>query len=230
MISFVVFDLDGTLIDSRRDLADAANALLAEYGAEPLDERTVASMVGEGARVLVARVLNARSLAVPQEHAVARYLELYDARLLRHTRPYDGVAEVVSTLGAHLPLAVLTNKPGAMSERLLSAFHLRDAFAHVIGGDSPHGRKPDPSGLLWLVRSCGARPEDTVMVGDSAIDLRTARAAGTRVCLARYGFGFLDVPPGELDGSERLIDTPMDLLEMIGKAVETERSGDCGPG
>jgi phosphoglycolate phosphatase len=215
MTSFIVFDLDGTLIDSRRDLADAANALLAEYGAQPLEERTVASMVGEGARVLVSRVLTARNLTVPQDDAVARYLDLYDERLLEHTRPYDGVMEAVSTLGAHLPLAVLTNKPGAMSERLLSAFGLLDAFAHVIGGDSSHGRKPDPSGLLWLARKSRSRPEDTLMVGDSAIDLRTARGAGTRVCLARYGFGFVDVPPGELDGSEWLIDKPRDLVELL---------------
>jgi len=215
MISFVAFDLDGTLIDSRRDLADAANALLAEYGAEPLDERTVGSMVGEGARVLVSRVLNARNLDVPQEDAVTRYLELYDQHLLGHTRPYEGVTEVLARLGAHLPLAVLTNKPGAMTERLLSAFNLRNRFAHVIGGDSTHGRKPDPSGLLWLARASGVRPQATVMVGDSVIDLRTARAAGSRVCLARYGFGFLDVPSAELDGSEWLIDAPGDLVRLI---------------
>ena len=215
MISFVVFDLDGTLVDSRRDLADAANGLLAEYGAEPLDERTVGSMVGEGARMLVSRVLEARSLDIPQDDAVARYLQLYDEHLLVHTRPYDGVTVVVATLGARLPLAVLTNKPGAMTERLLSAFNLRNAFAHVIGGDSPHGRKPDPSALLWLAHACGARPPETVIVGDSAVDLRTARAAGTRICLARYGFGFLDVPPGELDGSEWLIDAPGDLVRLF---------------
>jgi phosphoglycolate phosphatase len=214
--SLIVFDLDGTLIDSRRDLADAANALLTEHGAQPLDERTIGSMVGEGAGVLVARVLRARDLAVPHAEAVARYLDLYDRHLLVHTRPYDGIPEAIARLGAHAPLAVLTNKPADATERLLAAFGLRDAFAHVVGGDSAHGRKPDPSALLWIVRAVGASPPRSVMVGDSRIDLRTARAAGTEICLARYGFGFLDIPPDALDGSEMFADTPNELPRVLG--------------
>jgi phosphoglycolate phosphatase len=196
-----VFDLDGTLVDSRRDLADASNEMLASYGAAPLDEEAVGRMVGEGAGTLVERLLGARHLHVPHAEALARYLAAYDRRLLAHTRPYAGIPEAVEAIARTARLAVLTNKPLAATERILVALKLRGPFEWVIGGDSPHGRKPDPHALRWLMDQAGAGPRDTVLVGDSATDVRTARAAGTGMCVARYGFGFLEMPPDLLDDS-----------------------------
>jgi phosphoglycolate phosphatase len=194
-----VFDLDGTLVDSRRDLADASNEMLESYDAPPLDEDAVGRMVGEGAGVLVARLLAARGLDVPQGEALARYLAAYDRRLLDHTRPYEGIPEAVEAIGRTARLAVLTNKPSAATARILDALDLRRPFEWVVGGDSPHGRKPDPAGLLWLMRQAGASASGTVMIGDSATDVRTARAAGAAALVAGFGFGYLNMPRDVLD-------------------------------
>jgi phosphoglycolate phosphatase len=208
-----VFDLDGTLIDSRRDLTDASNDLLAAHGAPPLDEEAVGSMVGEGAATLVRRVLAARQLDVPQ--ALQEFLELYDRRLLNHTRPYEGIPRALAQLGQHGSLAVLTNKPLGATERILHALGLREQFEWVVGGDGPHGRKPRPQGLRDLMTLSGESPDQTVLIGDSRVDLETARNAGTRICLARYGFGFCNCPPSALRGDELFVDRPDDLAARL---------------
>ena len=184
----IVFDLDGTLVDSRRDLADAANALVAERGGAPLSEHAIGRMVGDGAAMLVRRALTAAGLPL-DESSLPRFLKLYDERLLRTTRPYPGMLDALAALGPLGPLAVLTNKPRQHSETLLDALDLAPFFATVIGGDGPFARKPDPEGLRHLLTLHDVRPERTVLVGDSPIDAATALAAGTRFCLARYGFG-----------------------------------------
>jgi phosphoglycolate phosphatase len=190
MTRFVVFDLDGTLVDSQRDLADAANALVVELGGVPVSEEAVAAMVGEGAAVLVRRVLTAAGLDAETPDALARFLELYDDRLAVHTVAYPGIVAVLEELSARMPLGVLTNKPQRATDRLLAALDLGRHFQWVLGGDTPLGRKPDPAGLWQLCANAGVAPEDTVLIGDSPIDLNTARNAGTRVVLASYGFGF----------------------------------------
>lgn len=215
MTSLVVFDLDGTLIDSRRDLADAANALIVERGGGPLPVDEVAAMVGEGAAKLVMRALRAAGVTRDDlDVALARFLDLYDERLLAHTRLYDGTREMLETLAARGPLAVLTNKPQHHTDRILTELDLYGRFRWVIGGDTPHGRKPDPAGLTYLMRQAGATARETMMVGDSAIDLSTARAAGTRCCLVRYGFGF-STAEKELTGDELFLDRPADLLTSL---------------
>jgi phosphoglycolate phosphatase len=213
MRRFVVFDLDGTLIDSRRDLADATNALLGEFGADQLPIDAVARMVGDGAPVLVGRALAAAGLDPQTPHGLERFLALYDERLLVHTRPYDGMREVLESLQTSCTLAVLTNKPTPATTRILEGLTLLPFFAHIMGGDTPHGRKPDPSGLLELIRLAGATPDSTMLVGDSPVDRETARRAGTSVCLVRYGFGFT-FADDDLRG-ETVVDRPMDLLTQL---------------
>ena len=190
MIRFVVFDLDGTLADSQRDLANAANALVGELGGAPLAEAQVADMVGEGAAVLVRRVLTAAGLDPATPGALPRFLKLYDDRLVEHTVAYDGIEELLQALHGRMPMAVLTNKPQQATDRLLLALGLSRYFTAVIGGDTPLGRKPNPAALLRLCDQMHVTPSDTVLVGDSPIDLQTARNAGTQILLARYGFGF----------------------------------------
>jgi phosphoglycolate phosphatase len=211
VVQLIVFDLDGTLVDSRRDLANAANALITELGGVPLAEATVAAMVGEGAAVLVRQALSASGLDGDTPGALPRFLALYDERLLEHTRPYDGIVEALQSLQARVPLAVLTNKPQAAAAKLLSGLRLDEYFGDVIGGDTPLGRKPGAAGLIELARRARTQPASTVLVGDSRIDLETARAAGSRVVLVRYGFGFREVPLRE---SERVIDAPRELVEL----------------
>ena len=212
-----MFDLDGTLIDSRQDLADSANALIAERGGTPLPVDAVTAMVGEGAALLVRRALAAAGLPTNADTALPRFLELYDERLLANTRPYPGTIEALDTIAPGRTLAVLTNKPQHPTETILAGLDLDAYFKHVIGGDTAFGRKPDPAGLRQLMTIAGSSPGDTILVGDSAIDLRPARAARVRVCLVTYGFGF-PMAAAELSGDEQLAGTPGELAALLGSA------------
>ena len=215
MISLFVFDLDGTLVDSRRDIADAANELLVSCGAPPLPETDIGRMVGDGAARLVARAFRASGVECPTD-ALERYLALYDERLLNHTRPYSGIPGALEALGQRAALAVLTNKPMASTRRILAGLDLARYFpaAAVLGGDGPFPRKPDPAALRHLIAGVAAAADSTLMVGDSVVDWQTARAAPARVCLVRYGFGFDSVPLHELAAGDRVIDAPSDLLSL----------------
>jgi phosphoglycolate phosphatase len=184
----IVFDLDGTLVDSRRDLADSANALIASRGGTPQSEEAVGRMVGEGAGVLVRRALTAAGLEM-DDSSLPQFLELYDRRLLRSTRPYDGIEEALAKIAPLAPLAVLTNKPIGPTRKVLAGLDLGRFFAAAVGGDGPLPRKPSAAGLKHLMTQFDAPPERTVMVGDSHIDAATARAAGALFCLAAYGYG-----------------------------------------
>ena len=184
-----MFDLDGTLVDSRRDIAESANELLATLGASPLDHDEVVRMVGEGARLLVTRVLAAAGTRFDLDAAYARFSVIYERRLADHTRPYPGVVTGLERLADHYTLAVLTNKPQHHTDKLLEVLDLRRYFVQVLGGDTAHGRKPDPAGLLTIAGAAGAAPASTLLVGDSWVDVETARRAGCAVCFAEYGFG-----------------------------------------
>ena len=213
MIRLYVFDLDGTIVDSLRDLADSANDLIVECGGAPLDLDAIGRMIGEGAATLVARFFAAARLEPPTD-ALARFLAIYDGRLLNHTRAYAGMPEALAALASRASLAVLTNKPIDATRRVLDGLQLAaffDADA-VIGGDGPLGRKPDPAGLLRLCARARVPPSEAMLVGDSLVDWETARAAGTAICMARYGFGFREFPQEKLNGAERLIDSPRELI------------------
>ncbi len=214
MIRLVVFDLDGTLVDSSHDLAEATNALLAELGGAPLALDAVVSMVGEGAAVLVKRALERSGLDPEMPGALARFLELYDERLLNATRPYPGMIEAIATLGAKFRLAVLTNKPERPTLEILSGLQMRQFFDDVTGGDSAHGRKPNPAGLLDLAARAGVTASETILVGDSPVDLETSRRAGTRICLTRYGFGYRFAGT-EFRGDEVFVDAAAELPGAI---------------
>jgi phosphoglycolate phosphatase len=220
----IAFDLDGTLVDSRRDLADAANELIAELGGTPLAEEAIGLMVGEGARVLVMRALRAAGLdgaaqAAPLARNLARFLEIYDARLLRHTRPYPGIEAVLTAAQPHARLAVLTNKPARATAAVLEGLGLRSFFEDVVGGDGEWPRKPDPAGLRYLMAQAQATPARTLLVGDSAIDHETAARAGVRCCLATYGFGYLSFPAERLSGNEWLVREPAELVPLFDSIV-----------
>ena len=184
----IVFDLDGTLIDSRRDLADSANQLITERGGTPLDLDAITRMVGGGAAQLVQSALAASGLE-PTEDGLRRFLEIYDTRMLSTTKPYPGIPQALAQLSGHRR-AVLTNKPKRPAEWILTMLGLRHHFVEIVGGDGPYARKPDPEGLAYLMTTHGASPAETVLVGDSPIDVETARRAGTRCCVVSYGFGF----------------------------------------
>jgi phosphoglycolate phosphatase len=228
----IAFDLDGTLVDSRRDLADSANQLLAELGGAPLPQDTIARMVGEGAALLVRRALAAARVtdvratfaeATAPKGALQRFLEIYDTRLLNHTDVYDGMADVVRYARTIGRVAVLTNKPSAPSARILDGLDIADLFDAVVGGDGPLPRKPDPAALVELMRASGAEPSTTLLVGDSAIDHETATRAGVSCCLVSFGFGYYSVAPERLRSSDRIAATAGELRDvLVGFAKETE--------
>ena len=218
--TLIAFDLDGTLIDSRRDLADAVNVLIVELGGVSLSEEAIGRLVGEGATLLVRRALDAAGLG-DRPAAVSRFLEIYDSHLLNHTRLYDGIADAVRAARQYGRVVVLTNKPTLPSERILSALGVRDLFDEVVGGDSPLPRKPDPAALFAMMRTAGASPDRTLLVGDSAIDLETAQRAGCRCCLAAFGFGYHNLPPDRLSGREWVAED----ASAVGRAIHEFAGG-----
>jgi phosphoglycolate phosphatase len=211
----IVFDLDGTLVNSRRDIADAANALLASCGAAPLPEERIGRMVGDGAATLVARAFEASGIQAPPD-ALDRYLALYQERLLAYTRPYPGMVDTLEVLTTRARLAVLTNKPLRSTRLILDGLNLARFFDSdaVVGGDGPFPRKPAAAGLQHLQILAGVDRRASVLVGDSAIDCQTARAAATPLCVARYGFGFDTIAANSLRDDDRVIDAPSELLNL----------------
>lgn len=214
MAGLLVFDLDGTLVDSSRDIAAAVNAALARVapGTAAIPLEAILSYVGEGARLLIERSLGHAELDLRPDDVLAVYLECYSEHLLDTTTLYPGVAEALDALEG-TTLAVLTNKPGDMSRAILEGLGVASRFARVWGAGDVPSRKPDPGGLLHLMSDVGVPPEETWMVGDSATDVAAARAAGVRVAGVTWGFH-----PAALRaaGVDRLIDDPRDLASLGG--------------
>jgi phosphoglycolate phosphatase len=206
----IAFDLDGTLIDSRRDLAESANQVITELGGTPLSEDTIGRMVGEGAAVLIRRALAAAGLG-EAPGALPRFLEIYDGRLTKHTRAYEGIEDAVQAARRIARVIVLTNKPAGPSERILGSLGLLALFDDVIGGDGPLPRKPDPASLFAAMERAGTTAAQTLLIGDSAIDHETAVRASSRCCLATYGFGYVMFPRERLTGKEWMAAAPGDL-------------------
>jgi len=178
-----VLDLDGTLLDTLDDLADSVNAALGAVGLPPRQRAEIARFVGEGTRLLLDRAVAPRHDLL--EPALAAWWIHYRAHCLVHTRPYPGIPALLTRAGRRL--AVHTNKPGSLARQTLAGTGLLDRFAVVSGGDEAP-RKPDPAGTLEIMRRLGARPADTVFIGDSPTDVRTARAAGVRLVGVAWGF------------------------------------------
>lgn len=184
----LVFDLDGTLIDSRQDITTAINRMRAERGLPSLPLEKVVTMVGEGARLLVERALGGEVTGEALDEALASYLEHYRQICLDTTRPYPGVESMLETLAGLYPLALLSNKGEALSRRILEGLGLQRFFREVLGGDSLPSRKPDPAGLLLLADRLGVPPERLLLVGDTWVDAMTARNAGSLFALVEWGF------------------------------------------
>jgi len=200
-IRLIVFDLDGTLIDSRQDLCNSVNATLKNFDLAPLPDAVIASFIGDGAAMLIRRALAvpgelpAGSAPVEEsffEEAFSFFLTYYRAHKLDYTQVYPGVMESLNALktlpdGSRRPMAVLTNKPVGPARAICDGLGLTPYFFSVYGGDSFSTKKPDPLGLLTLMAEVNATPEETLMVGDSDVDIMTARNAGVWTLGCSFG-------------------------------------------
>ncbi len=201
-MDLVIFDLDGTLIDSKQDLADATNATRVHLGYAPLSEEVVASYVGHGAPVLIKRALGPEASDELVAQGLAYFLKYYFVHMLDKTVLYPGVREALDELlAARVPMAVLTNKPIANSLGIVEGLGLSNHFFRVYGGDSFTAKKPDPVGIEALMTETGASRPRTLMVGDSHVDIKTARNAGVKACGVTFGLQ-----------PESLVAEPPDLL------------------
>lgn len=194
----IIFDLDGTLVDSKRDLVDSVNATRQWLGRDPLPLELVSSYVGNGAPALVRRALPGVDQA-GLKTALRYFLDYYREHMLDQTRLYPGVREGLDRLhSAGIPLAVLTNKPVRFSVTMLERLELDLHFFRVYGGNSFDEKKPHPCGIDALLAECGAARERTWMIGDSSVDVLTARNAQVRACGVTWGFkpeSFAEAPP-----------------------------------
>ena len=187
----LIFDLDGTLIDSKQDLIHSVNAMLVKMGREKLHEDTISGYIGHGAPKLVARALGDGASAAEREQALKFFLAHYEEHKLDSTRPYPGVTEALEEL-REFPMAVLTNKPVRVSRRILEGLGLGKYFRAVYGGNSFETKKPDPLGARKILEELCRSARETMMVGDSEVDVQTARNAGTLAAAVNYGFGTHD--------------------------------------
>jgi phosphoglycolate phosphatase len=216
-VEAVVFDLDGTLVDSAADIAFSLNVFLAEIGRSPLPLATVKTMIGEGAQTLIERALAATGAVPPADEVQAltrRFLDLYEKATAKLTTAYPGVAAALRDLQASgLRLGLCTNKPERATLLLLDALELAPLFTVIVGGDTLEGvLKPDPRPLLHALAALGAPAERAVMVGDSLIDVASARAAGLRVLVRRGGYAH---EPAEDLGADGIFDAFSDLPQAI---------------
>jgi phosphoglycolate phosphatase len=206
-VRVLIFDLDGTLIDSKVDLALSVNAMLEHMGRPPLTHEKIYSYVGHGAPLLVRRALGNGATDAETEKGLTYFLSYYKDHMLDNTVPYPGVREGLAKLDQH-PMAVLTNKPVRFSTWILEGLGLMRYFRYVYGGNSFEKKKPDPIGVEILLRDFQATPREAMMVGDSDVDVRTARNSGIWACGVSYGLGtegmLADPPDVMVDSIEEL--------------------------
>jgi phosphoglycolate phosphatase len=208
----LIFDLDGTLVDTKADLAAATNHVLASFGLLPLAVTQVADYVGHGARVLVERALGPANAGLVSR-GFALFMEYYGAHLLDHTRTYVGIERLLAAAQAQgIMLSILTNKPEVPSRAIVTGLGLAPYFREIVGGDTLPTKKPDPQGITYLQRLTGIALHETLLIGDSQVDCETGRAAGVAICGVTWGFGAQDFAALS---PQFMVHTPEQLGELV---------------
>jgi phosphoglycolate phosphatase len=206
-LRLLVFDLDGTLIDSGADLCASVNAMLAQFGRPPLPQSVISTYIGDGAARLVSRSLGEPNDPAFLDSALTYFLDYYREHKLDHTYVYPGVFPALDSVRPQRSMAVLTNKPINPSIAICEALGLSPYFFRILGGNSLATKKPDPEGLRLLMREAGADPQETLIIGDSDVDILTARSAGAWSIGCSYG---LSPHTLELVPPDCLVDSPED--------------------
>ena len=184
----LIFDLDGTLIDSSEDIVISTNAMLRHMGRAEIDSKTVNSYVGDGVGMLVQRALGVDPSTSEFKRAQDYFVKFYRLHSLEHTRLYSGIQDALRELQSYgYKMAVLTNKPARISNDILGALQVTDYFFRVIGGDTLAVKKPDPLGIELLLQESALTPDRALMIGDSDVDVQTARNAGIKACGVLWG-------------------------------------------
>jgi phosphoglycolate phosphatase len=187
----LIFDLDGTLIDSKLDLIHSVNAMLRDVKRPQLAAETISGYIGHGAPQLVARALGGAATEEELKHALQFFLGYYEEHKMDNTCVYPGVPETLARL-SNIPMAVLTNKPERISVRILNSLGIAKYFRAIYGGNSFESKKPDPFGANIILQEFGMEAREALLVGDSEVDVQTARNAGTHAAAVNYGFGVHD--------------------------------------
>src|SRR5712664_121163 len=187
----LIFDLDGTLIDSKVDLIHSVNAMLRELRRPQLEAETISGYIGHGAPQLVARALGGSATEEELKHALQFFLGYYEEHKMDNTCAYPGVPETLARLN-HMGMAVLTNKPERISVRILKELGLAHYFRVIYGGNTFESKKPDPFGAKKILEEFGVSGGEALIIGDSEVDVQTARNAGTLAAAVNYGFGVHD--------------------------------------
>jgi phosphoglycolate phosphatase len=212
-MNLLIFDLDGTLIDSKLDLVHSVNAARGLMNFGPISEELIATYVGNGAPVLMRRALGPEASEDDVRKALEFFLEYYRDHMLDNTRLYPGVKHALDRLhDSNAKLAVLTNKPVRFSQAIIEGLGLGGHFFQVYGGNSFEQKKPDPIGIETLIGESGALRDRTIMVGDSGVDVRTARNAKVRACGVKYGF---QPESFEQDPPDILVDDMNQLADFV---------------
>lgn len=210
-LRLLIFDLDGTLIDSQTDLALSVNATRERFGLPPLATPVIASYVGQGVAVLVRRALQGEAPEDQIESSIGFFKEYYRRHMLDHTVAYPGVLEALNALRGRV-LTILTNKPVKFTRGILEGLGMLQRFSFVYGGDSFDGKKPDPVGVLQLMEDTGRSPEETLIIGDSDVDVQTGKNAGIWSCGVTYGIGSSSLAKADPD---LMVDNLRDLPVLL---------------
>lgn len=219
-LRFIIFDLDGTLVDTAMDLSLALSHAVSPWGLGPFGPEETKPLVGEGLELLIRKALSPlgeQGVDANSEEATERFVAHYTENLTTHTRPYDGVAETLPKISVSFGLAVLSNKRTSMCKAILRNFGLERHFRLIAGGDAVPEKKPSPKAVLHVLDTLGALPGETVFVGDSITDIESAHGAGILSIAVTYGFRQRET----LVESDRMVDSFPELVPLLAELRET---------